>query len=178
MKKLLCVFLSLVLLLALAACGAETEPVRNKENKPAATISAEDATQAEIKDGDPIIISVSVYHGDGEITSTRMSAVKGNTLTEVLLERTFITENKLTVDGEYANPELGNTWSLYIDGVYTSTNWDEVLLDNGVEYMFEYTSESSYEGDIEESVVEEGLVEEGHVEEMPEENVGEPEVTE
>ena len=95
MKKLLCVFLSMLLLLSLAACGAETEPVRSKENKPAATVSAEDATVGEIKDGDPIIISVSVYHGDGEISSTRMSAVKGNTLTEVLLERTFITENKL-----------------------------------------------------------------------------------
>ena len=170
MKKLLCVFLSLVLLLALAACGAETEPVRNKGNKPAATVSAEDVTEGEIKDGDPIIISVSVYHGDGEISSTRMSAVKGNTLTEVLLERSFMTENKLTVDGEYANPELGNSWALYIDGVYTSTPWEEVLLDNGVEYMFEYTSETTFEGDIEDIPADEG----GAVEEIPEEEIGEP----
>ena len=174
MKKLLCVVLALLMLCAFAACDAQTEPVRDsskKENKPAvSTVDPTDVTEREIKEGDTIIVKVSVYHGDGEVTDTRVSAAYGQTLSEVLLERTFITGDMNTVDGEYANPDDGASWTLYIDGVFTTDGWDTIVLENNSEYMFEFTSEQALEGDYED--VGEG---DDIVEDLPEEELGEPE---
>lgn len=171
MKKLLCVLFAVLMLLAFVACDAETEPVRSneKETQPVAAQPVE-VTEGEIADGDPVIIKVSVYHGNGEITENRLSALKGDSLFDTLMNRVFITEDMNTVDGEYANPELGNSWSLYVDGVFTTETWDQILIDNGVEYTFEYTSEIEFEENIGDGY------EEG-VEEVPEdEQLGEPDV--
>ncbi len=173
MKKLLSVVLAVLLVLAFAACEAETEPVREskKDNKPVtATFDPEDVTEREIKEGDTIIVKVSVYHGDGEVTDTRVSAAYGQTLSEVLLERTFITGDMNTVDGEYANPDNGTSWTLYVDGVFTTNSWDTIVLENGSEYMFEFTSDVALDGELD------GNVEGENTDEIPEEDVGEPEV--
>jgi len=175
MKKLLAVLLALVLVLSFVACGAETEPVResSKKNTPAVVDPAE-TTERVIKEGDTIIIKVSVYHGDGEISDTRISAVYGQTLSEVLLERTFITADMKTVDGEYANDELGASWTLYVDGVFTTAGWDTIVVENNSEYMFEYTSDISMEGEPEYTEDENvGDYEEDVTEDI---SVGEPEV--
>ncbi len=171
MKKLLSVLLAVLLVLAFAACDAQTEPVREssqKDNTPAVVDSAE-TTEREIKEGDTIIVKVSVYHGTGDVTDTRISATYGQTLTEVLLERTFITGDMKTVDGEHANPDDGATWTLYVDGVFTTDAWDTIVLENGSEYMFEYTSDVSMEGEPEEV----GEPEDEIVDEITEENAGE-----
>ena len=183
MKKLLAVLLALMLVLSFAACGAETEPVRessNKNNTPA-TFDPAEATEREIKEGDTIIIKVSVYHGDGEVSESRISAVYGQTLSEALLERSYITANMKTVDGEYANEAMGASWTLYVDGVFTSEKWDTIVIENNSEYMFEYTSDVSMEGTTEEvSDNEVGVDEAGDneevAEEVPEEPAPEPEV--
>lgn len=171
MKKLLSVLLALVLVLALAACGAKTEPVRdsNKTNNTPATFDPADVTEREIKEGDTIIVKVSVYHGNGEVTDTRVSALYGQTLTEVLLERTFITGDMKTVDGEHANPDDGAYWALYVDSVFTTEAWDTIKLENNSEYMFEFTSDVSLEGEPTDEIVNEEVVEE-----TPEEEVTEP----
>lgn len=180
MKKLLAVLLALVLVLSFTACGAETEPVResSKKNNTPATFDPTDVTEREIKEGDTIIIKVSVYHGDGEVSDTRISAVYGQTLSEVLLERTYITADMKTVDGEYANEALGASWTLYVDGVFTTAGWDTVVVENNSEYMFEYTSDVSLEGAPEVTDEENvGGDEEIEVPENTEDNfVGEPEV--
>lgn len=175
MKKLLSVLLAVLLVLAFAACDAETEPVRDpkKDNKPAAaTFDPNDVTEREIKEGDTIIIKVSVYHGNGEVTDTRISAAYGQTLSEVLLERTFITGDMNTVDGEYANPDNGASWILYIDGVFNTDSWDTIVLENGSEYMFEFTSDVSLDD------MPEGDAEGDFIEDIPEEDIGEPEIDE
>lgn len=172
MKKLLSVLLALVLVLAFVACDAETEPVRdsNKQNNTPATFDPAETTERVIKEGDTIIVKVCVYHGNGEITDTRVSALYGQTLTEVLLERTFITGDMKTVDGEHANAEEGATWSLYVDGVFTTEAWDTIVLENNSEYTFEYTLDVSLEGDVDGEFNEEEVQEEA-----PEEDLGAPE---
>lgn len=190
MKKLICMLLAMLLVFALVACGSETtsEPEKRDDTVkttegakitddeadkvPAETTVIEDTAEAELKDGDPIIISVSVYHGDGEVTENRIAANKGDILYDILRERTYITEDMLTVDGERAYPERGSTWSLYIDGMFTTESWDTIAVDNGVEYTFEYTIEMEMEG---EPGTEEGAqVEDGAQENHTEEDVGEP----
>ena len=177
MKKLLSVLLALVLVLAFVACDAETEPVRDsskKENNTPATFDPAETTEREIKEGDTIIVKVSVYHGNGEVTDTRVSAAYGQTLTEVLLERTFITGDMKTVDGEHANPDDGASWSLSVDGMFTTESWDTIVLENNSEYMFEYTSDAALDGEPE--VPEDGEMIEENVDEDVEENATEPEV--
>ena len=176
MKKLLSVLLALVLVLSFAACAAQTEPVResSKKNNSPAVLDPAETTERVIKEGDTIIIKVSVYHGDGEISDTRISAVYGQTLSEVLLGRTFITADMNTVDGEYADAELGASWTLYVDNVFTTEAWDTIVVENNSEYMFEYTSDVSLEGEPEITDEENaGDYEEDVTEDI---SVGEPEV--
>lgn len=149
MKKLLCVFMALVVLLAFAACG-EKETVKpsinDNETEPTATI-----------------FTVTIIHGDGEETTNRMTTEK-ETLAEALIERTVMTEDMLTIGGEKADPAQNAYWTLYIDGVYATEPWDEIVVEGGAEYMFEYTVEMDYEEVPEEEENFEGPVEEEIVE--------------
>ena len=175
MKKLFAMLLALVLVLSFVACGAKTEPVRESSKNTPATFDPTDATERVIKEGDTIIIKVSVYHGDGEVSDTRISAVYGQTLSEVLLEWTYITADMKTVDGEYANEALGASWTLYVDGVFTTAGWDTIVVEDNSEYMFEYTSDVSMEGEPE-ATEEENVGDNEEPEITEEETLGEPEV--
>lgn len=131
MKKLLCVFLALVMLLAFAGCG-EQETV-----KP--SISDETGTEPTTA-----IFTVTIIHGDGEETSNRMTSDKEK-LVEALVDRTIMTEDMLTIGGEKADPALNAYWTLYIDGVYATEPWEEIVIEGGSVYMFEYTMDMEYE---------------------------------
>lgn len=163
MKKLLCMALAMLLVVALAACGAKTEPV--KTNTPA------------VEESEILIFTVIVQHADGETSTNRLST-DCETLAEALLARKYMTEDMLTVDGEKADPEKGAYWNLYIDGIATAEKWDAIVLENGAEYMFEYTVEDLYGTDIEGTENPEGTPEEEPTEdvEIPEEAPTEPEI--
>lgn len=161
MKKLLCVCLALVMLLALAACG-EKETVKSN--------ISEQGTEPETS-----IFTVTIVYSDGEETSSRMTSEKEK-LVDALIERTIMTEDMLTIGGEKADPEQNAYWTLYIDGAYATEDWKDIVIEGGVVYMFEYTVDMEYEevpagGDEEGGAVEETsevVEEETYVEEEPE----------
>lgn len=128
MKKLICVVLALVVVCAFAACG-------EKEQTGITDVGTEPATT---------IFTVTIIHGNGEETSNRMTSEK-ETLAEALIERTLMTEDMLTVGGEKADPEQNAYWTLYINGVYATEPWNEIKIEGGNEYMFEYTVDMEYD---------------------------------
>ena len=154
MKKLICVLMALVMLLAFAACGEK------EEKKPG--INEGVATESKTT-----IFTFTVIHANGEESSSRLSTEK-EFLSEALIERTLMTEDMLTVGGEKADPAQNAYWTLYIDGVYATDPWNEIKVEGGCEYMFEYTVDMELEGDptleeeldIPEEVVEEEILEE------------------
>ena len=150
MKKLISILLALTVLLAFAACGAKTEPV----NKTTQGIQ-DDVTE-------PAIFTITVLHGDGEESSSRMTTDCDN-LAAALIERNFMTEDMLTIGGEKADPANNAYWTLYIDGVYATESWDKIPIEGGVEYMFEYTVDEN----LGEPVEDEENGDEGPVEEIP-----------
>ena len=162
MKKLICVLLALMVLFAFTACGADTEPVR----KPNENVDTTEGTQTEPKTE---IFTITVLHGDGEESTSRMTSECDN-LAAALLERNFITEDMLTVGGEKADPEKGAYWTLYVDGVYATESWDQIPLEGGVEYMFEYTLDASFEDPTEEDS-------EGPIEDLPDEEVTDEDIS-
>lgn len=149
MKKLICVLMALTMLLAFAACGEK------EDKKPTIT----DGTEAT-----PTIFTVVIIHGDGEESTSRMTSEK-ETLAEALIERTIMTEDMLTVGGEKADPADNAYWTLYINGVYATEPWDEIKIEGGAEYMFEYTVDMEYEDVPDDEIGDEGPAEDEIVEE-------------
>ena len=159
MKKLICVLMALVMLLSFAACG-------EKEEKS----GINDGTVAE---SETTIFTFTVIHADGEESTSRLSTEK-EFLSEALIERTLMTEDMLTVGGEKADPAQNAYWTLYIDGVYATEPWNEIKIEGGSEYMFEYTVDMEAEGDpaVEEELeIPEEIIEEEPVGEEPTEDI-------
>lgn len=166
MRKLACILMALIMLMAFAACEAQTETVKPK------TVSTDGTESA------AVIFSVTVIHADGEESTNNLSSTC-EYLMEALLERKLVTEDMLTVDGEKADPAENAYWNLYIDGVYATESWDKIVLEDGVDYMFEYVLEMDYEGEPEEEIVDgpgeetTEAVSDGAYEDTVEESLGE-----
>ena len=153
-KKLFALLLAVMMLMSLAACGAE-EPAEAPAEDSAVTESAapeaapaeEESAEEAPADAEAVKnLAITVVHGDGSSKLIEVST-KAENLREALEPEGIIAGDESeyglfvkTVDGETADDSKQQWWAVSKDGVMTETGVDGVMIADGESYEFTLTT--------------------------------------